>query len=80
MRPTEAHNPISANIDIQGADGILDILQKVDAEIFTGWPEYESFKTDAVLSNIKQFATSIAASIGMDTKRSCIYDISFIWL
>ena len=68
MRPTEAHNPISANIDVQDASGIIEILKDVDAQIFTGWEDCESFQSEAVQNNITKFATSIASSIGMNSK------------
>ena len=56
MRPTEAHNPISANIDVQDASGIIEILNNVDAQIFTGWEDCESFQSHIVQENITKFA------------------------
>ena len=68
MRPTEAHNHLSENIDVQSADGIVDILSRVDAELFTGWEGCESFSTLRVQTNITKFASAIVNAIESKSK------------
>jgi hypothetical protein len=63
VRPTEANNPLSQNIDLEDAKGIREILEKIDSEIFTGWEDYESFKTNEIKDQILKFSKAIAQAI-----------------
>ena len=63
MRPTEAFNPLSEDIDIADSAGIVDILQKVDSEIIKGWEGYPSFESTEVIQSLTAMADTFAQTI-----------------
>lgn len=63
MRPTEAFNPLSENIDIADSAEIVDILQSVDSEIIKGWEGFPSFESKEVVRSLTRMAETFADAI-----------------
>ncbi|XP_077991685.1 glucokinase regulatory protein-like [Glandiceps talaboti] len=72
MQPiTECSNVLSWNIDVAGPQEIVKQLQDCDAEIFNGWKDYPSIKSEETIQTIGQLA-QVAATILKDPSHNCI--------
>jgi hypothetical protein len=56
---TEQTNPLTQDLDIAGARGIIRLLRQTDAQIFSGWRTFDSLNDKPCLDNLEALCQAI---------------------
>lgn len=68
MRPTEQNNSLSLDIDVKTPSEMVQIMGRVDSELFSSWPGCEEFTFEKMIPIIEQLVDIIASSIDQKKK------------
>ena len=74
---TEQSNPLTQDLDIAGARGIVRLLRQVDSQIFSGWKNFDSVNDKPFLDNLEALCQAIYSHI---KHKGTIIIIFYFWL